>query len=375
MLEIKDQIFTTINKSNNILITFPKNPSGDAICSSIAIFSILKKMDKKVTIVCDNFVAQEKYNFLTSIDKIQTKLINKEEFVININTSKKKIDSVKYEKNKDSVDIIIKPKENNFINDDITLSSSSANYDLIFTVASPDLESLGKIFSENVDMFYKNTIINIDKSPDNEQFGQINLINLSASSVSEIVYSLIKNKAEILNEKIAETLLTGIINETNSFRSLSVTPYTLSTVSELIALGASREKIVKNLFQVYSVNNLKLWGRVLARLKEHENGKVVWSLLTKEDFTKTDTTETDAHSVIDELIINMPNVKITVLFYQGSDNNINVIIKNRHDIDIFTPLEKLNPSGNNKMMTIIFKERGLVEIEKEIISHLKKLAS
>jgi bifunctional oligoribonuclease and PAP phosphatase NrnA len=369
MLEIEEQFFTTIDNSKNILITFPKSCAGDAISSSLALYFFLKKLNKNVTITCDNFKSLEKFEFLPGIEKIKPEIKEDKEFIISLNTSNVKVGSLRYEKSDESLDIIIEPKEGVFNAKDVTFSEPSTKYDLIITISSPDLESLGKIFEDNADLFYNTPTINIDKSPSNEQYGQINLVKLASSSIAEIVYSLLTSKDENkVDGKIAELLLTGIIDDTNSFKSLSVTPYTLTAVSKLISLGADREKIVKNLYQVYSVDNLKLWGRVLARLKEEKGGKLVWSLLTKEDFAKTKTGENDINGVIDELIIHMPKIEIACLFYQCKKGGIRTIIKNQGESDLMSILEKYNPSGNNKIMNLSLEKKGLIETEKEIIS-------
>jgi bifunctional oligoribonuclease and PAP phosphatase NrnA len=373
MLEIEEQFFTAIDNSKNVLIAFPKSCAGDAISSSLALYFFLKKLNKNVTITCDNFKPLEKFDFLPGMEKIKPEIKEDKEFIISLNTSKIKVDSLKYEKEDGSLDIIIEPKEGNFTSKDVSFSGTSSGYDLIITISSPDLESLGKIFENNADLFYNTPIINIDKSPSNEQYGQINLVKLASSSVSEIVYSLLTSKDKSsVDEKIAELILTGIIDDTNSFKSLSVTPYTLTAVSKLISLGADREKIVKNLYQVYSVDNLKLWGRVLARLKEKNDGRLVWSLLTKEDFAKTKTGENDINGVIDELIIHMPKIEIACLFYQDPKGQIKVIIKNRGEGELMSVLEKYNPSGNNKIIILSFNNKGLIDTEKEIISILNQ---
>jgi len=377
MLKIEEQIFAILEKSNNILITFTKEHNGDHISSALALYSFLQNMGKNTEIVCDNFYIKDRYKFLPKIEKINQNLGKNKNFIISLNTSKTEVDSLNYEKNRDSLKITIKPKNGYFTKEDLSVPQSTLNNDLIFIIGSPDLDSLGKIFEDNAGFFYHTPIINIDNSPENENFGQINLINLTAGSVSEIIFSLLsgKNFADKYNidEKTAEIILTGIIDGTNSFKSPQVTPQTLNFVSRLISLGADREKIVKNLYQIYSVDNLKLWGRVLARLKESADCKLVWSLVTAEDFIKTNTNEFHIHGVIDELIINMPKIKIIALFYQDTKDNIKIILRNKSKIDLMPNLSKFNPKGNNKIIKISLPQKKLLEAEKEVIEKLKEV--
>ena len=167
---------------------------------------------------------------------------------------------------------------------------------------------------DNADFFYHTPIINIDHNPANDYFGQINLVDITATSISEIIFELIKEMGgEILNEQIATNLLAGIISKTKSFRTTSVTPKSLAIASHLVASGARREEIIKNLFQTKNIATLKLWGRVLARLKEGESHRLVWSLVSRHDFGSSGAGEEDLIGVIDELIINTPLAEIVAL--------------------------------------------------------------
>ena len=74
--------------------------------------------------------------------------------------------------------------------------------------------------------------------------------------------------------------------------------------SKLISLGGDRENIVNKIYRSRSINVLKLWGRILARLTSTLNNGVLWSIIASDDFKKTDTTKQDVPEAIDELISN-----------------------------------------------------------------------
>ncbi|NCF74883.1 MAG: hypothetical protein GWO87_00125 [Xanthomonadaceae bacterium] len=375
MLEIKEQIFAAVEKSANILIVFRKDYNGDAIGSALSLFYFLKNIGKSVDVICDEFKIKDKFKFLNYTENIKSDFQRDKNFIISLDTSKIKVASLRYEKKEDFLDIIIEPKNGYFSKKDVIIKEPELKYDLIFVINSPDLESLGEIFENNTNFFYNTTIINIDHLPNNERFGQINLVELTASSTAEIIFFLLKeNKDNInINEKIADLLLTGIIDSTNSFKSTSVTAQTLIVVSELISLGAHREKIIENLYQIYSVDSLKLWGRILARLKENNNRELVWSLITKEDFIKTNTNKSHLIGVIEDFIINIPKTKLVVLFFQDMDDKIKVILKDKNKTDIFSIFSAYNPQEYKGMIILTTSNRHLLEAEKEIIGKLKRV--
>ena len=317
MLTPEQQIFEQIKKASQVLITFKKNWTGDAVSSALALFLFLKKLDKKVEIVAEKFTFDKLYSFLPAYQEIKHSLENLRQFIITLDLSNTQISQIKYKRQDSKLNFIISPTQGFFTHDNITSSSGGFKYDLIITVDTPDLESLGKTYDNDTEFFYQIPIINIDHNSSNEEFGQINFIELTAVSTSEILFSLFESiSRDLIDEEIATCLLTGIIAETKSFKTPNITPHALLSASQLISIGARREEIINQLYRSRSLNVLKLWGRVLARLSSTLDDKIVWSTLNALDFTKTSSGEKDLIDVIDELIVNIPQAKVIAIIYE-----------------------------------------------------------
>ncbi|PKM91598.1 hypothetical protein CVU82_00070 [Candidatus Falkowbacteria bacterium HGW-Falkowbacteria-1] len=411
MLPTSNQFFNLLEKSKNILITFPIDWNGDAISGSLALYLYLKKIGKNVEIGAEkmkknnNFkIPTESFRFLPSFSEIKNSLENLMKFIVSIDLTNTKVNQIKYTIEENSLNFIISPKNGFFTNDDIKSNMGGFKYDLIITVNCHDLESLGRIYDNNIDFFYKTNIINIDHSPENEEFGQLNIINLNAVSVTEIIYNLLsENKSNLIDEKMATCLLTGIIFKTKSFKTANLTPQALNTSSKLIELGAKREEIVSHLYRSRSLNTLKLWGRVLNNLKSAENNSIIWATLFKNDFKETEAEEENLQDIIDELIISIPSAKIIIIFYSLSelsilDNNYikeedrkefedkTIIVHNEKSSDIFKTniilysvknissldlIKKYAPEGTKKIAQTSIK-KPIKELEKEIIDTIKR---
>jgi nanoRNase/pAp phosphatase (c-di-AMP/oligoRNAs hydrolase) len=171
--------------------------------------------------------------------------------------------------------------------------------------------------------------------------------------------------------------LGGIISKTKNFKTQNITPQLLSAASKLISAGGQREEIVNKLYRSRTLNVLKLWGRVLARLTSDFNDKMVWSVLTGSDFQKTSTNEEDLPEVIDELIVNIPKAEIITLIYeldqalgetQKTTYALVYAVKNLNSLEISRPL---NPFGTKKMAKIKISG-GIQEAEKLITATIKK---
>lgn len=383
MLTNNQQIFEQIKKASNILITFNKIWSGDAIASALALYLFLSKMEKNVDIVAEKFAPGEQYSFLPGYQKINFSLDNLRRFVIALDTTRAKADKIKYQVEDDAVKFIVTPREGFFTDSDVKSYVGEFKYDLIITLDTPDLESLGAIYEHNSEFFYKVPLINIDHKADNESYGQINLVELPAIATAEIIFDLMAEYSrDMIDEDIATSLLAGIISKTKSFKTQNLTPHALSISAQLISLGGRREEIVNRLYRSRSLNVLKLWGRVLARLVSSMDNKLVWTVLTQMDFEKTGTYEEDLGDVIDELIVNIPNAKIIVILYEIPAGRTDqqpkdiefagkAVVYSLKNINALSLVKDRAPSGNKNLATINIRG-NIVEAEKEIIESIKE---
>jgi len=382
MLTQEQQIFEQIKKASNILITFKKTWNGDAVASALAMYLFLKKMDKQVDLVAEKFSLDKLYSFLPGYTEIKNSLLNLRKFIISLDITNTKVSQIKYKQEESKLNFIISPKDGFFTESDITSGASGFKYDLIIVLDTPDLESLGRIYDNDTEFFYQTPIINIDHSSTNEEFGQINFIELTAVSTSEIVFSLFESFGrDLIDENIATCLLAGLIAETKSFKTNNVTPRALMAASALMSLGARREEIVNNLYRSKSLNVLKLWGRVLARLSGTLDNKLIWSTLSAADFLKTSSTEKDLTDVIDELIISIPQAKVIAIIYENQNeaasppvqpsNQANLLLYTIKNLDSLSLAKEFNPSGTKSLSRAVIN-LPIAEAEKNIITAIQE---
>lgn len=347
MLNEKQQILEQINRAKEILITCKEHYSGDSLASVLAWLQILKKMGKNTTAVISNFTPPTTYQFLPQISEIKPDLLHLKKFTISVKTAQTPIEELSYDKTDQAVLISLTPKFGIYSDKDISFQSSDYKYDLIFVLDSPDLESIGKIYEKQTDFFYHTPIINIDHSPANEYFGQINIVDLTATATGEITFSLLNALGEeLLDETLATYIYTGMTEKTKSFKNNNVTPNTLNIASQLIQAGADREKIVTHLYRTKSIQILKLWGRALARLQLDPKLKLAWTSLNKLDFTKTGAKPENLQGLVEEIITEAPQAEIVLIFSYQDDKTINVQIHTNHKYNAMGLLKKYSPEGN-----------------------------
>ncbi len=367
------QAIDLLEKSTSIVIALPANPSTDAVAAGLGLFLALDKQGKSAQVVASDFRLPPSHQFLPKSDAIRTELTALRKFIISLDLSRASVDELSYDisNDKKKLDIFITPKHGFFEERDVTTSASSYEYDAIVVIDAPELEALGKMYDTNTEFFYHTPIINIDHNPANEYFGEINIVDLVATSTSEIVFEILREmKQTALDEHIATNLLAGIISKTKSFQTTSVTPKSLAISSHLIENGARREDVIRNLYQTKSINTLKLWGRALARLKTDLGGRIVWSLLNKQDFAKSGATPQDLEGVVDELIVNTPDAEVVIVLYELNEG-IQGIANTVKAIDGVGMFKQFSPSGTRNFTRFTVLGSDLLAAERTALESAK----
>lgn len=369
------QLFELVRKSKQILIIFKKDWTGDAVSGALALAEFSRKIGKKADIVCQDFKQPQNLSYLP-LSLIRPALGNLQKFIVSVDFSQTGLGEFEYDESGSRLNLYITPKSGQLTQADISTAVSGFKYDLIFLVNTPDLDSLGEAYAKHSDFFFSVPKINFDSSAQNEYYGNINLVNIASSSASEIIYDFINDfDASLLDENIATYILSGLISATKNFKTNSVTPKTLNLAGVLIGQGARRDQIIQNLYQSRFLSTLKLWGRVLSRLNNDLNDKVIWSVLAAADFLETATNPDELPDVVEELIVSMPKTEVIVLLYEEKRGELIDVkamiyaVKNRDAVFI---ARKFNPSGNKDLARFTLAGQTLAEAERLVIEEVKK---
>ncbi len=322
MINKFNEIVKVLKKNSNFLITSHINLDGDAIGSELAFHFILKKLNKK-SIILNQDRLPEIYGFLPESDKIHNLEDN------NI-------------------------KKNNF--------------DVGIVLDCSNIKRAGEISNilENT-----NTIINIDHHSSNENYGNLNYIDCSTSSVGEIIYELIKFiNSDLLDEKISTCLFAAIITDTGSFRYSNVSSKTFRIVSDLTLTGMKPHLIAKNIYNKKTYPGLKLLGKALLTLKMDDSNYVSWLSITRKmlDETKADDEETEG---IIDVSTTLKNTEISILFRETKDDKIKVSFRSKGNFNVSKFADKFKGGGHPNSAGCLCSGK-LEEVKENILSELFK---
>lgn len=326
-LEPVVQFKNFLEKSKEVLIMIPENPSGDAVGSAWALYFFLEQRGATPTIAFSNHLSP-RYSFLPKPERILTEITGARDFILQFNTEYNKIADVRWEEHDSKLNIHITPEKGTVDPRDFSFVLAKFKYDLIIVLDSPDLEKLGKIYEKNPDLFFEVPVINVDHRSNNENFGQINLVDVTASSCSEILSNVLeKTNPLLISKTIADCLLTGIISATDSFQKKNTTPKALLAAAALMDKGASQQEIIRWLYKTQPLHILKLWGRAMAKLKWDEKAQLVWAELSVEDFVQSRASVSDVNQILEKLQENYSDGRIFMLFYNDTPTTVVTKIK------------------------------------------------
>lgn len=232
------KILKKICKAKKIVVNCHKGPDPDSIGSALSASYILKKLGKRVEIVCPSASLDERMHFLPGYADILT--------AFDFDSLEKK-------------------------ECDLLLALDSASWDMV---------SGKEEKPKNLE------VIAIDHHLTNTKYAKTNLVDKEASSVGEMLYKVFQDWRVKIDKSTATALLAAIIGDTGIFKYTNTTPVTLKIAGELIELGAEKDKIIYSLFRSIDVSTFNFAGHVLKILEVDRKHRFVWASMDYETFEK-----------------------------------------------------------------------------------------
>ena len=372
-----EQFVEAIQRSRSVAVVLPCAWTVDALGSGLALARFVESYGKPAELICADFAAVPHLAFLPGVERVKPELAAARHTVITMPISGE-LHDLWHEVADGMLKIMITPKNGAIDHTALQSEAGQWRHDLVIAVCVRELKELGALLGDHARFFEEVPIVNIDAHPENERYGAINIMDMRASATAELVNSLIESiDPKLIDDDTATCLLAGIVSETKSFRSASVTPRTLEAASRLVTRGARREQIVEALFRTRPVETLRLWGRVLARLRHDREHKIVWSVLGRADFMHAGADETHLPDVIDELISRTPDADIICLLHEHprTDGAVCGLISAERGWNALELAAKWQPTGTSKRASIRTDGVSLPALEQDLISGIRSTVS
>ena len=178
-------------------------------------------------------------------------------------------------------------------------------------------------------------IVVIDHHYTNDGFGTIHWIEKDASACCLMIYEYFKTIHEPITPSMATCLLTGILTDTGSFSNAATNYEALAVASELLSCGAQLSTIMNNTFRaVEDMASLRLWGKVLSRLKYHKKYGIAIACITQRDLCECGVKEGELESVANIMNV-VRDIRAGMVLMELADGTIKGSLRTtRDDIDV-----------------------------------------
>jgi phosphoesterase RecJ-like protein len=275
-----EQIKELLSTPQSISIIPHRNPDGDAIGSSLALYHFLKEKHD----VC--VVAPNDYpSFLKWLPGTETvKFFDKQ------NNQSKKV-----------------------------LNKASIVFLLDFNVLHRIGEDMAKTVAE-----FKGTFVMIDhhQQPDTDLTDYI-YSDTSICSTSQMIYHFLEKLGAVdkVDEAIASCLYTGIMTDTGSFRFPSTTSTTHRIIASLIDKGANNAQIHNQVYDTNSYGRLQLLGCALRNLKLVESYKTAYILLSQAELDQNNFQKGDTEGVVN-YALSLEGIIFAAIFIEDVEQKI-----------------------------------------------------
>lgn len=204
----KEEILSLIESANHIAVIPSKVAGADAFSASCGLYRSLKSMEKNVSLVYTGKIP-DGCTDLISQDELTSDVFERE-LLVSIDYSETPAARVHYSTENDILYLKVKPIDKNFNLSRVKSEIKGFNFDLVITVGAQQLEDLGQIYTELKDSFSLSSILNIDNTSLNKNFGKLNIVDVAADSLSLLVLQKLVEWKYPLPKRSAKSLLTGI---------------------------------------------------------------------------------------------------------------------------------------------------------------------
>lgn len=239
--------------AKNILIAVSAGANIDKLASGLALYLSLSAEQKQVNIVCDDTIKVAE-SHLFGIDKVLNTfrrdggdfILTLEGVAVPDQTSETgwkvpALSTMDYVAENNNLNLIFHclPGQT-FQPTGVVPHYQGSGFNLIFTVGAPDLNSLGRVYTENQGSFSGVTIVNIDNSGSNTGFGASNVVDQNAVSVSEMLVDLIPSLGLPFDGDTASNLMAGIFAATSNLTSGNLNADTFMAVANCLRAGGKK---------------------------------------------------------------------------------------------------------------------------------------
>ncbi|MFK7756140.1 MAG: bifunctional oligoribonuclease/PAP phosphatase NrnA [Flavobacteriales bacterium] len=282
-----------INNATNIVVTAHKNPDGDAVGSSLALYHFLKNKGKNVKAILPNSFP-DFFDWLPESEQI----------------------------------ILFDQKEEE-------ATQAIAEAELIFALDYNALHRTGDMKPALENSTADFILIDHHQQPD--EF-TVSFSDVSACSTGQMIFQFcnaLEENLEWITNEISQSIYTGIMTDSGSFRFPSVTAETHRIVATLQEHGLEHAYVHQNVYDTNLMGKLQLLGHALSnKLEIIEGTKAAMISLSRAELDKYGYKPGDTEGLVN-YALSLAGVNMAVLVKEGN-NIVKLSFRSKGEFDVNT---------------------------------------
>jgi phosphoesterase RecJ-like protein len=194
-----------------------------------------------------------------------------------------------------------------------------AAYDLLVVSDCGTLDRIGAVRERHPELFERLPRVVIDHHASNGATGPTDWIEPGSAATCEMTTLLAVRLGVALSEgggALAGQLMAGIVMDTATFAHPNTTPRTLAVSAALVEAGAPLSDISRRLYRSKPDAQLRLFGRVLARLETDADGRIIHASLFDADLEATGAIPAHSEGIID-LLAQSEEADVAIVFKEA----------------------------------------------------------
>jgi len=307
--------WSAISDAKHILLVSHVNPDGDTVGSVLALYDVLKRLNKKVSLFNATKELPHIYSFLPNIKKIKDRL--------------------------------------------------PGFYDLVISCDCGSFDRL-KIDKGG----YK--LINIDHHSSNHMFGDINLVDKTVASAGMVVYELLVQNGIKISRDCAVCLYVTIVEDTGFFSYSDLSEKTFTCVAKLIGHGVDAKEIATLLRSRVSLAKTRLLGYVLSNFDLYFDAKVAIIIIDNNILARTGAKRYDTKNIVN-VLRDIITVKVSVMVLEEKSGGLKVSLRSENDTDVSVVAKDFNGGGHKNSAGFEVADDDFEKLKNSILEKLKRI--
>jgi len=268
--DVPDVVVERIRSARNVLAVGHENPDADTLGSTLAICRLVERGGARATAVFADPIPPI-YDFVPDVERARTD------------------------------------------------PDPAADYDLLVVSDCGGLDRIGAVRERHAELFERLPRVIIDHHASNGAAGPADWVEPGSAATCEMTALLAVRLGGSLNEgngALATQLMAGIVMDTATFAHPNTTPRTLAVSAALVEAGAPLSDISRRLYRSKPDAQLRLFGRVLARLETDANGRIIHTSLFDADLEVTGAIPAHSEGIID-LLAQSEEADVAIVFKEA----------------------------------------------------------